>query len=224
MKSGIYKITNPEGKTYIGCSKDIDNRIKQYKNINCPNQSLLLESLIYYGWKNHQVEIIEYTADLIEREKYWINHFQSHKLGLNNNTGGGGTQNHTEETKLKISSSSKLNKGKRIKSHWKGKSYTNEHKEKISLSKKEKPSHWKGKKRPSSFGENLRKKRKGVPLLKNRKPILQYDKEGNFIKEHNSIETAALYVNGNPSAINNALKKGGNATSSSYIWRYKDTI
>ncbi len=30
---GIYKITNPEGKIYIGQSIDIDRRFKEYKRL-----------------------------------------------------------------------------------------------------------------------------------------------------------------------------------------------
>jgi len=30
---GIYKITNPEGKIYIGLSKNIEKRFKNHKNL-----------------------------------------------------------------------------------------------------------------------------------------------------------------------------------------------
>ena len=38
---GIYKITNPSGKIYIGQSVNIDNRISSYKNLKCKNQTKL---------------------------------------------------------------------------------------------------------------------------------------------------------------------------------------
>ena len=90
-----------------------------------------------------------------------------------------------------------MNVGKRKNSHWKGKTRSEENKLKISQSKK------------------------GKPIPSNNKPVLQYDKQGNFIQEHPSIEEAARSVGGNPTAINNALRKGENATSVGYIWRYK---
>ena len=82
----------------------------------------------------------------------------------------------------------------------------------------------KGKRISEEHRLNISKGKKGLPNPKNAKPILQYDKNNNLIAEHPSIEQAAISVNGNPTAINNALKKGGEATSSSYIWKYKKVI
>jgi group I intron endonuclease len=82
---GIYKITNPEGKIYIGKSLNIECRFEQYKNISCKEQPLILESLKKYGWFNHTFEIIEICDKKIinEKEKYWINYFSCNDKGLN---------------------------------------------------------------------------------------------------------------------------------------------
>jgi len=32
---GVYKITSPTGKVYIGSSIDIEKRIKHYKSVGC---------------------------------------------------------------------------------------------------------------------------------------------------------------------------------------------
>ena len=56
---GIYKITNPKGKVYIGYSKDIENRFKYYKRLNCKGQRKLYNSLKKYGPDNHIFEIVE---------------------------------------------------------------------------------------------------------------------------------------------------------------------
>lgn len=55
------------------------------------------------------------------------------------------------------------------------------------------------------------------------KPILQYDLEGNFIKEWESISEASKFYNTNKGNIsNNAI--GRCKSSGNYIWRYKNEI
>ena len=198
MKHYIYKITNPQGEVYIGRTKDIEKRIDLYSRYSTLRpQPKLWESFNCYGFNNHQIEIIDYT-DNLELEAKHIQEFNSYENGLNSNKGGGGVESHTEITRKKISKAGKQNVGGRAVSHWKGKTRSEESKQKMSQSKK------------------------GKPLLANNKPILQFDKQGNLIQEHSSIEEAAKYVKGNPTAINNALRKGGGATSLSYIWEYKN--
>jgi group I intron endonuclease len=71
---GIYKITNPNDKIYIGQSINIENRIKKYKSLQCKGQRILYNSIKKYGWGNHVFEIIELVEDdskLLERETYW---------------------------------------------------------------------------------------------------------------------------------------------------------
>ncbi len=68
---GIYKITNPKGKIYIGQSIDIYDRITYYKNLNCKKQTKLYNSIKKYGWENHKFEIISlcYEDQLNEFER-----------------------------------------------------------------------------------------------------------------------------------------------------------
>ena len=70
---GIYKITSPSGKVYIGQSRDIERRFLQYKNKHCKLQVRLYNSFNKYGVKNHTFEIIEECeiTNLNEREYYW---------------------------------------------------------------------------------------------------------------------------------------------------------
>ena len=198
-KSGIYKITNPKGEVYIGCSQNIHIRWMNYKNSSkTAKQPKLNQSFETYGFENHTFEILEGIEDsLAQREKHWIELYNSYNKGLNSNPGGGGVEAHNENTRKLISEKGRLNIGKRKNSHWKGKTRSKETKQKMSQSQKGKPK----------------------PL--NGVPIFQFDKQGNFIQEHPSIEEAARNVNGNPTAINNALRKGENATSAGYIWKYK---
>jgi group I intron endonuclease len=221
-KSGIYKITNPKGEVYIGCSKDLYKRENDYKLFKVKTQPLILESLYTYGWISHTFEILEYTIDLREREKYWIKKFDSFNKGLNNNRGGGGPETHTEETRKLISEKGKANKGNRENSHWKGKPKP-EYVVQANKANKGKRinSHWKGKTRSEESKLKMSQSKKGKPIPANNKPILQYTYNNQFLQEYPSIEEAARNIGGNPTAINNALRKGENATSAGYIWRYK---
>jgi len=109
---GIYKITSPTGKIYIGQSRDINKRKNQYKNNKGKGQIRLHRSIIKYGWNFHKFEIIcecqEYKLN--DLEKYYIEFYNTfdtvHGLNL---TDGGNNAKHTEETKIKISNA---NKGK----------------------------------------------------------------------------------------------------------------
>jgi group I intron endonuclease len=84
---GIYKITSPVGKIYIGQSVNIQSRFKQYKRIDSKtkSQTKLYRSLIKYGSENHKFEIIEECIfeQLTEREGFWQDNFNSINNGLN---------------------------------------------------------------------------------------------------------------------------------------------
>lgn len=70
---GIYKITSPSGRVYIGESVDIKKRWCSYNRLECYKQRRLYSSLLKYGHDNHIFEIIEECAieDLFCRERYW---------------------------------------------------------------------------------------------------------------------------------------------------------
>jgi len=84
---GIYKITNPKGKVYIGQSINLQQRLNEYKRLsNCKNQIQLYNSLKKYGWENHNTEILEECpTDLLNnRERYWQEFYNVlGQLGLN---------------------------------------------------------------------------------------------------------------------------------------------
>ena len=70
MISGIYSITSPEGKVYIGLSKDIKRRWKQYKHKNHSNQGYIKQSIKQHGYDKHRFDILERCdcADLYDKE------------------------------------------------------------------------------------------------------------------------------------------------------------
>ena len=76
---GIYKITSPTGKVYIGQSKNIHKRWNSYKNMSKGNirQPKLINSFKKYGVEHHVFEILEICnfEDLNCRERYWQDEF-----------------------------------------------------------------------------------------------------------------------------------------------------
>lgn len=157
---GIYKITNPKGRIYIGQSVNIERRWTDYNNIKHRTQPKLKNSIEKYGIENHIFEIIEECLEeqLNIRERYWQDYFNVLEKGLNCRL----TQ--TEDKSGKDSQ------------------YTIQRK-----------------------SDSLKKK------------ILQYDKQGNFIREWNSIKEAQNELN--ISRISKVcsyklLSSGG------FIWRF----
>lgn len=85
--SGIYKITSPTGKVYIGQAVNIKRRWAGY---NYPSSSKkqpkLKASFKKYGVDNHQFDIIEYCSEeeLNCSERFWQDEFDvTGKNGLN---------------------------------------------------------------------------------------------------------------------------------------------
>lgn len=116
--TGIYKITSPTGKVYIGQSVDIEKTWKyRYNNLNnrLKKQPKIYNSLLKHNVENHIFEIIEecFESKLDERESYhkqqFINEFGWDKALFceiyDSNKGGF----KSKETKQKIS---RANKGR----------------------------------------------------------------------------------------------------------------
>lgn len=70
---GIYKITSPSKRVYIGQTIDYYKRKNAYKNLKRDHQIRLYNSINKYGWKTHKIEVIEKCPieKLNERERYW---------------------------------------------------------------------------------------------------------------------------------------------------------
>lgn len=107
---GIYKITSPSGKIYIGQSRDILARFKIYEKNDCKNQRKLKFSLEKHGYENHTFEIIEECSKelLNEREIYYIKFYDTFdtKHGMNL-TSGGSNPAVSDETKKLLSLATK---------------------------------------------------------------------------------------------------------------------
>lgn len=84
---GIYRITSPVGKIYIGQSKNFEQRFYDYRTGKCPQQRKLFNSFYKYGFLNHIVEIIEICEvdELDCRERHWQDFYEvkHREKGLN---------------------------------------------------------------------------------------------------------------------------------------------
>lgn len=111
---GVYKITSPSGKIYIGQSRDVIFRISHYKNMNCKGQPKLFYSLKKYGWDEHVFEIIcECDINNLNKlETYFIKFYDTFntKHGMNLINGGGARKIFSDESKKKMSYNAKNRK------------------------------------------------------------------------------------------------------------------
>lgn len=109
---GIYKVTSPSGKIYIGQSSNIELRFIYYKRLSCKSQLRLYNSFLKYGVLQHKFEIIE------ECELQELNYKERYYQDLYNVLGRGGLNLtltkandrkcvHSDETIKRISQSNK---------------------------------------------------------------------------------------------------------------------
>lgn len=130
---GIYKITSPNGRIYIGQSVNINRRFNTYKNLynNVKTSPKLYRSLLKYGTINHVFEVIETCEKekLNERERFYQDLYNANsKQNLNC------ILTSTTEKKgvgKKVSEEQK----KQISLVHKGKKYSEETKKKIRLAR-----------------------------------------------------------------------------------------
>jgi len=225
MSIGIYKITSPTNKIYIGQSTNIKSRKNQYKRLNCKLQPKLYNSLKKYGPENHIFEIIEECL-LEQLDKREIFHKQTELDKVEGDwtrvlfcelkdahTGG----KRSEATKLKMSLS-------RL-----GKKDSDETKKK----KKESNIGKHSMKRPKEMGKKISKALKGrikSDYIKTKieqsmtktvgKSVICYNLNGSIYKIFPSLNKASRDMNLSLSSIslccqNKKYKKVGN-----YIFKY----
>lgn len=114
--SGVYKITNNiTGDFYVGSSHDIKQRWISHK---CPSthkrqpNSKLYKDMAEFGLDNFKFEVLEETADLREREQYWIS--QLHPTYNDRQANGIDTERCKETSKRCSKEYYKIHRDKRL--------------------------------------------------------------------------------------------------------------
>lgn len=196
--TGIYEIHSPSGGVYIGQSRDIYNRWKQYKYYKAITQPALNRSFLKYGIENHIFKIVcilpkNIDNDILDYHEivYWDYYkFNNFKLLNLKQPGKGGEL--SEETKLKI-----------------GKSNS------ISL---------KGHKQSAITIQNRVISRK-ISIRDGKRAIYQYSLEGKFIKKWNCIVDAIIALNISIGNLYSCLnKKYGRKTAGGFKWEYVNKL
>ena len=210
MSCGIYKITNKiNQKIYIGKSIRIERRWSEHKaeinNLN--NQSHLYRAMRIYGLENFLFEIIEICPNdnsiLSEREKYWIQYFNSYQTGYNETKGGEGIFKYDPKEIYKL-----WDNGYSILEitqimHCEQQTVYNNLKNYPTYSTEE------SKRRANP---HRKQKIKELAIEKLSYPVYQYDLEGNFIAEYSNLSEAAKHFgydidNSITKVINNSDRK-----------------
>ena len=95
MRGFIYKITNTiNGKSYIGQTiQNVKERFYQHCATKCRkavSNMAIHRAIKKYGKSNFIVEVIEEidSANLNDRERYWIKYYNSYNNGYNSTKGG----------------------------------------------------------------------------------------------------------------------------------------
>lgn len=91
--SGIYKITGPDGRIYIGKSTDIKSRWQQHCksafHTGTISWAAIHDEMEKVGIDQFTFEVVERTPkeNLTDREKFWIRFYDSDKTGFNMRNG-----------------------------------------------------------------------------------------------------------------------------------------
>lgn len=148
---GIYCITSPTNKKYVGQSWNIRDRVWRYSRLHCKEQTVLYNSLAKYGFEAHTIEVV-YSGDtaitqsqLDQYENFFWREYKTKGFTMLNVREPNGSHGRlSEETKMKLREARKNRvlteeTKRKISEAMKGKKFTEAHKLAISLAKKGKP-------------------------------------------------------------------------------------
>lgn len=232
---GIYIILNLEnGKFYIGSSMNIYLRLCKHKTELRSGRHVndyLQKSWNKYGEQAFLFKEIEYCKidDLISREQYWLNFHQTFKrdIGYNileiaNSSLG---YKHTEENKFVLKEIARVKwenmtaeedrlERERLSSLRKGVLISKEHYKKLREG-------WEKADVPNNPKRIEASKKANFEKIS--KPLIQFDREGNFINEfHNSIIASKSLGVKDHTSINKACQ-GKRKSAHGFVWKYKNS-
>lgn len=214
----IYLRTNRiNGKKYVGLTTDLKTRQNRWNDLNQPYAGKAINrARAKYGIDSFSFEILKECDDkeLDKWEIYYIKELNTKvPYGYNMTDGGGGTSgytySHSEETKKKMSEARK------------GILLSEETKKKMSKAQRGEKNYMYGKHHSDKTRKKMSEAQKGKHINgKCSKPVLQYDLNGNFVKEWPSTMEVQRQLGISNSHISNCCK-GKKKTSGGFKWQYK---
>lgn len=219
----IYRFKNKvNGKVYIGqTTKSLRKRVIQHMTNSRPttkvHKTYFHNALNKYGIENFDLTILEICKDqqeLDERERYWIAHYKSTNKQFGYNIDSGGSKGKKRTTSL-----SEEHKAKLLAANL-GHHRSEETKQQLRKVHKVK---WQDPEYRQTHLSNIMKIA-GI----NKKPIYQYDLDGNFIKEWKSGYEVNRYIYGNSkgpisTSIKRNLKQGNKGfIKNGFLWSTVD--
>ncbi len=106
--TGIYVITSPTNKVYVGQSTNLKDRQRVYRDAHCKGQPKLYSSLKKYGWTAHKFEVILPLKEDINQgqlnywEQFFMDYYRQNGFELMNIREGGHNGKMSAETIEKI--------------------------------------------------------------------------------------------------------------------------
>lgn len=199
MKKGyIYKLTSPSNKCYIGQTVNLKSRLTSYKNFHKKEkQPYIFNALKKYGFDNFTVDIIETiekeTTEELQDSLNTLEIFYIDKFDTTNKEKGYNICKGGNQGRLGVKTSEETKE--KLRNAW-----TPELREHVS--------------------KQFRGKRSGNAL--NIIAVLQYNMDGNFIAEYESLTDAAKAVNGAQQSISKCCKCESKY-SYGYLWKFKES-
>lgn len=178
---GIYKITSPSNKVYIGQSRNISKRKSSYKKNPNKSQRYIYSSLCKYGFENHKFEVIHELPNDVSQsildnyECFYIELYSNSNIILMNIRKGGAKGKVSEETLEKM----------RKTTH--GREFLIEYNKRKDRYKRPK-GFWKNKRHPREY------------------KLIQYDVDMNIIKNWDSISEINKQLNYNKQNISKVVR------------------
>lgn len=217
---GIYKITSPSGKVYIGQSTNIKYRWEMYYRLACKQQPKLYNSLLKYTPDKHQFDIIrectlnqlnEYEIKYKQQELNRINKDWKQVLFHNvyDNKPGLGNKKITYQFDLQGTFIKEWESAKEAGSI-------------LNIQKHDITTCCRGKiKSAGGFRWSYNRDTGFNLILRTGKAILQCDKQGNIIQEWSSLKEAGEILGISKNIISLVLI-GKNKTAGGFVWQYKN--
>jgi|SRR5699024_11081385 len=212
---GVYKITNKiNGKMYIGASIDIDRRksehFKPFRVNSFKDRLPLYHAIDKHGRENFDLEVLEETTieELDEREEHYIKKFNTVENGYNvvSTSHNMHDEEYTKETHGKFFTEWN-------KKQWKNEDYRKMKSEQSSKLQKERL------KDPKYLAEKSKQLKEYTDSIK--KPVEQYDKQGNLIATYDGVREAERATGIGSSQISAvALGKPMRKSAGGYVWKY----